>query len=45
LEKRITEVAKGVDDMMEGWRGVEGGRRLKGAFERLPEERVSIVLP
>jgi len=43
LEKRITEVGKEVDDMMEGWRRVEGGKSLKGACERLLEERVSIT--
>ena len=31
-----------MDDMLEGWRGVEeGGKSLKDACERLLEERVS----
>jgi len=44
LEKRITEVETEVDGMMEGWRSVEeGGKSLKGACERLLEERVSLI--
>jgi hypothetical protein len=39
---RIDEVEKEVDDMLEGWRGVEeSGKSLKDACERLLEERVS----
>ena len=41
LITRIDEVEKEVDDMLEGWRGVEeGGKSLKDACERLLEERV-----
>lgn len=41
LVERIDEVDREVDGMLEGWRGVEeGGRSLKGACERLLEERV-----
>ena len=44
LESRITEVETEVDGMMEGWRSVEeGGKSLKGACERLLEERVSPI--
>jgi len=43
LEKRITEVETEIDGMMEGWKSVEGGKSLKGACERLLEERVSII--
>ena len=42
LINRIDEVEKEVDDMLEGWRGVEeSGKSLKDACERLLEERVS----
>lgn len=42
LLERLDEVEKGVDSMLEEWRGVEeGGRSLKGACERLLEDRVS----
>ena len=45
LEQRIGEIETEVDGMMEGWRGVEeGGKSLKGACERLLEERVSLLL-
>ena len=41
LLQRIEEVETEVDGMLEGWRGVEeGGKSLKGACERLLEERV-----
>jgi len=41
LVDRIDEINKEVDGMMEGWKGVEeGGKSLKGACERLLEERV-----
>ncbi|KAF8965587.1 Sec34-like family-domain-containing protein [Flammula alnicola] len=44
LERRIEEIESEVDDMMEGWRGVEeGGKSLKGACERLLEERDSLL--
>ncbi|KAF7289949.1 RRM domain-containing protein [Mycena indigotica] len=40
LVERVDEVGLQVDDMLEGWRGVEeGGRSLKDACERLLEER------
>ena len=42
LINRIDEVEKEVDDMLEGWKGVEeGGKSLKDACESLLEERVS----
>ena len=42
LLERLHEVEQGVDSMLEEWRGVEeGGRSLKGACERLLEDRVS----
>jgi hypothetical protein len=41
LVERIELVDKEVDEMLERWRGVEeGGMSLKGACERLLEERV-----
>jgi hypothetical protein len=42
LINRIDGVEKEVDDMLEGWKGVEeGGKSLKDACESLLEERVS----
>ncbi|KAF9478351.1 Sec34-domain-containing protein [Pholiota conissans] len=44
LEQRLDEIEREVDDMMENWRGVEeGGKSLKGACERLLEERDHLV--
>ncbi|KAF9559048.1 Sec34-domain-containing protein [Agrocybe pediades] len=43
LVDRIDEINREVDGMMEGWKGVEeGGKSLKGACERLLEERDSL---
>ena len=43
LSERIGEIENDLDGMLEGWRGVEeGGKSLKGACERLLEERVSM---
>lgn len=42
LIERLDEVEKEVDSMLKEWRGVEeSGRSLKGACERLLEDRVS----
>jgi len=43
LLERIGGIEDDLDGMLEGWRGVEeGGKNLKGACERLLEERVSM---
>ena len=39
---RIEQVENEVGDMLEGWRGVEGGKSLQGACERHLEERVCL---
>jgi len=44
LINRIDEVEKEVDDMLEGWKGVEeSGKSLKDACERLLKERDGLV--
>lgn len=44
VEERIEQVEHQVDEMMEGWIGVEeGGKSLKGACERLLEERDGLL--
>ncbi|KAF9526898.1 Sec34-domain-containing protein [Crepidotus variabilis] len=44
LLQRIEEIETDVEGMLEGWRGVEeGGKSLKGACERLLEERDNLL--